>query len=130
MNQPWSSLSHLGFALALTLGATSALPSVVRAQSNDQAVRVADTELQGTLNMNEASPAQWQILPGIGPKLAERIIAYRSRHNFTKTTQLMRVKGVGRKTFNAIKAHLVTEGETTLQSLAKAPSHPFSSLAE
>lgn len=53
-----------------------------------------------SLNLNTASAAQLQTLPGIGPKLAERIVAYRRQKGpFQKIEQLMKVKGIGRSKF-------------------------------
>ncbi|MBI4551286.1 MAG: helix-hairpin-helix domain-containing protein, partial [Candidatus Latescibacteria bacterium] len=56
------------------------------------------------INLNTASSAQFQTLPGIGPKLAERIIAYRRQIGaFSTVEQLMNVKGIGRATLVKIK---------------------------
>ena len=70
--------------------------------------------LTGTLNVNDASADQWQLLPGIGPSTAAKVLDYRASHPFKTIEQVMRVKGIGRKTFNRIKPYLSTEGATTL----------------
>ena len=50
----------------------------------------------GPININEASIGQLISLPGIGPALAGRILAYRKEHGrFRATDDLIRVKGIG-----------------------------------
>ncbi len=56
------------------------------------------------LNLNTATAAQLDGLPGIGPKTAERIIEYRQKiGSFQKIEQLMNVRGVGEKNFLRLK---------------------------
>lgn len=48
------------------------------------------------INLNHADAATLQLLPGIGPALAQRIIAHRQTEGpFTRPEQLDDVKGVG-----------------------------------
>jgi competence protein ComEA len=61
----------------------------------------------GKVNINSASVDQLKVLPGIGPKLAARIVEYRQKSGSFKTTQeLMNVKGVGEKNFQKIQTYL------------------------
>jgi len=58
-------------------------------------------------SLNSASIAQLQLLPGIGPKMAERIIEYRKTNGkFRAIEQVMEVKGIGPKKFEKMKAFL------------------------
>ncbi len=61
----------------------------------------------GTLNLNTASSTALQRLPGIGPALAGRIVAYRKTHGpFARVAHITRVKGIGAKTLQALQPHL------------------------
>lgn len=66
------------------------------------------TSLGGKVNINSATQEQLEALPGVGPVLAERIIAFRkSKGRFTSLRQLMEVEGIGTKKYEALKS-LVT----------------------
>jgi competence ComEA-like helix-hairpin-helix protein len=52
----------------------------------------------GKININNADVGQLQLLPGIGPVLAQRIIAYRdSIGAFNDLNDLLMVKGIGQR---------------------------------
>lgn len=57
------------------------------------------------ININTATLAQFDALPGIGEVKAQAIIDYRTSHgSFTDITQLKNVKGIGDATFDKLKA--------------------------
>lgn len=66
-----------------------------------------------TVNINEASEAELAYLPGVGPATAHRIAQYRAKQPFKKVQHLMRVKGIGRKTFLKIQPFISTKGSTS-----------------
>jgi len=56
------------------------------------------------VNINSASRYTLTKLPGIGPKTAESIIDYRNSNNgFISKEQLLNIKGIGTKKYEAIK---------------------------
>lgn len=62
------------------------------------------------INVNQASAQELTALPGIGPQTAGDIIAYRQENGpFRSPEDIMNVKGIGRKTYEAIK-NLITIG--------------------
>lgn len=70
--------------------------------------------MSGTLNLNSATAAQLDQLPGVGEKAAARIIEYRKKTPFTRPEELVKVKGFGKKKFEKLKSHLTVSGNTTL----------------
>lgn len=59
---------------------------------------------EGTVNINTASSEELQRLPGVGPAIAARILAYRSQvGRFTTVDQLMEVSGIGEKKLAAMR---------------------------
>ncbi len=56
------------------------------------------------VNLNTATLAQLQGLPGVGPKTAQRIVEHRQKNGtFKKIEELMNVKGIGEKAFLKLK---------------------------
>ena len=56
------------------------------------------------VNLNTATMAQLETLPGVGKATAERIIEYREKSGgFKKVEDLMNVRGIGEKSFLKIK---------------------------
>ena len=66
------------------------------------------------VNLNTATQAQLEALPGIGPKAAQRIIEYRKQNgSFKKIEDVMNVKGFGEKTFLKLKPMLTVGDKAT-----------------
>jgi competence protein ComEA len=65
-------------------------------------------QLSGPVNVNTADAGQLDLLPGVGPKTAALIIAYRQAHGAFRSLQdLDRVKGLGPKKLEKIAPHVV-----------------------
>jgi competence protein ComEA len=62
------------------------------------------------VNINTARAEELDILPGIGPKMAQAIVDYRESHGrFSAIEDLLRVKGIGPKKFAALRAHITIQ---------------------
>ena len=60
-----------------------------------------------SVDINRASPQQLEALPQVGPKLAQRIVAYRKQHGpFTSIEALDSVKGIGPKLLHKMRPYL------------------------
>jgi competence protein ComEA len=68
------------------------------------------SELTEPINVNHASQTDLQKLPGIGPKLSQRILDQRAKAAFKSVDDLRRVPGIGPKTLEKLRPH-VTIGE-------------------
>lgn len=67
------------------------------------------TAPNSTVDLNTATLAQLDALPGVGPVLAQRILDYRTQNGpFTTIDQLQEVPGVGPKKFDSLKPHVRT----------------------
>lgn len=58
------------------------------------------------ININEAGVDELVELPGIGPSRAQAIIAEREKRKFRRVEDIMRVPGIGRKTFGRIRGSI------------------------
>lgn len=69
-----------------------------------------ETAAGAPLDLNQATPEQLDELPGIGPALAARIIAYRDEYGpFERIEQLGDVKGLGARTLEKLHPRLVLQ---------------------
>jgi competence protein ComEA len=89
-------LAVIGLFVACLLGQAVAIAS--------QAPKGQPAAPSAVINLNSATVAQLDTLPGVGVKLAERIIDYRTKNGgFKKIEDLMNVRGIGEKNFLKLK---------------------------
>jgi len=82
----------------------------------------ADAAPAGVVNLNNASAEQLQMLPGIGPAVAQRIVEHREKVGaFKQTEDLMLVRGIGEKSFEKLRPYVATAGATTLTEKVRLP---------
>lgn len=75
-------------------------------------VTAEEDETEWQIDLNKATEEQLQKLDGIGPVLAERIVAYRQEHgDFTSVDQLLEVEGIGEGILGGIRDMLIIEEE-------------------
>ena len=75
---------------------------------------------KGLLDLNQATDQDLDSLPGIGPKLAERIMEYRqSVGAFHSLDELRAVKGIGKKKFERIRPLVTVTSDTRVSERPK-----------
>ena len=84
------------------LKASAATPQQAEAQKGkekDATVPVID--------INQASEEDFAKLPGVGPELARRIVAFREKHGpFRRVEDLLVIRGIGHKKWRKIRPYL------------------------
>ncbi|MCC6148500.1 MAG: helix-hairpin-helix domain-containing protein [Anaerolineaceae bacterium] len=69
-----------------------------------------NTEATALLNLNTASQADLEKLPGIGSEKARQILSYREKNGaFTRIEEILKVTGIGDQIFDQIKHLIVAE---------------------
>ncbi|MCX6570369.1 MAG: ComEA family DNA-binding protein [Candidatus Aminicenantes bacterium] len=64
------------------------------------------------VNINTASASELETLPRVGPKIAQRIIDFRTKNgNFKKVEDIMKIQGIGEKVFENIRDLITVGGE-------------------
>jgi competence protein ComEA len=69
--------------------------------------------LDQPIDVNAASQEELQKLPGIGPKLAQRIADERDRSRFKSVDDLRRVSGIGPKTLEKLRPFVVVRSASS-----------------
>ena len=81
------------------LGVGAVRLSVAPVNQDDPAAK--DTHFR--IDLNQADEAALQLLPGIGPRMARRIVQYRGKRGaFRDVAQIVEVKGIGPTTLKRI----------------------------
>ena len=99
--------------IALIVTTLAAVAPAARAGFNPP--QTANQPAAPALNLNTATQADLEKLPGVGPATAKQILEYRQKNNgFKKVEELMNIKGIGEKSFLKLKP-LVTVTPPKLQ---------------
>jgi competence protein ComEA len=90
----------------LLLALVLSLASSSFAQSS-AASRPAAAKPTVVVNVNTATATELETLPGVGAKVAARIVEYRQKNGpFKKIEELMNVQGIGEKSFLKLRGQL------------------------
>ena len=105
------SSAAFAFVILLAAGAfaQTATPRTKPGASAEKAAsdKAASDKTAAPINLNTATVADLERLPGIGAKVAARIVDYRTKKGpFKKTEELMNVQGIGEKSFLKLRAQL------------------------
>ena len=104
----WAERASLPGVRVQTPAAESAVLSGADSGANGE--MADDLAPDETVDLNTATAAELQKLPGVGEALAERIIAYRAENGpFTAAEDLMKVKGIGEVKFDAVKDRITVD---------------------
>lgn len=90
-------------SIVLAVGALGGHPARALTGADPPSQGPPTAEQDTRININEAAPEQLTRLPGIGPARAEAIVAERQKRRFRRVEDIMRVPGIGRKTFSRIR---------------------------
>lgn len=94
----------LFLAVALAFAALPAAAQQKSAAPKSSPAPKAVATASAPVNLNTATQAQLETLPGIGAKAALRILEFRQKNgSFKKIEDLMNVKGIGEKSFLKLK---------------------------
>jgi len=95
----------------LVLVTLAVCPSTVSAMQAKATPKPAATQ-SAQVNLNTATAAQLEALPGIGAATAKRIVEHRQKTGgFKKIEELMNVKGIGEKSFLRLKPLVTVTAE-------------------
>ena len=79
------------------------------------AVALPAAAAEGVVNVNTADQQTLQLLPRVGPSVAQRIIEFREANGeFKSKSDLLLVRGIGERTFELMEPYVAVEGESTL----------------
>lgn len=103
---PEADLDSINLAMPLKDGMHVLIPR--KGEASPVAASVLSPQSTSPLiNINTASQAELESLPGIGPVLARRIIEFRQTHGpFNSIEELKKVPGIGEATFSRIKDYI------------------------
>ena len=92
---------------SLALAALFAAHPAAQATPKTASTRAEAKPASATINLNTATAAELEKLPGIGQKVAARIVEYRQKNGpFKKVEELMNVQGIGEKSFLQFRGQL------------------------
>lgn len=99
----WGGIAWLAAALlCVPLGSKTLKDLPVSLPNSAQGLAYGDP-----VDPNCLSAKQWEVLPRIGPKLAEQIVQHRRRkEGFKKVPELLAVRGIGDHTLGTISMYL------------------------
>ncbi len=91
----------------VVIGTTADPAGEVRQGAGGAAATGLGVGAETVVNLNQATEAQLETLPGVGPVTAQAILAWREKSGpFTAVTQLQEVDGIGPKTYERLASQV------------------------
>jgi competence protein ComEA len=88
-------------------GQTSLPPAVTSSAASGSASSPSDGSVNEVVDVNHATTAQLEALPGVGPATAAAIADYRAQHGpFRSIDDLGKVKGIGQAKLEQLRPHV------------------------
>lgn len=105
-------LAAIAIAGLLTVAVSGATP--VDAADVTKATFVSEKSRatpENPVDLNRADAAGLMSVPGIGPALADRIVAFREEHGpFRRVEDLLKVRGIGERSLEKLRPYLTVGG--------------------
>ena len=97
----------LNLAYELSDGEKVYIPSIF----DEETEYTIGSDVKNTkVNINKATASELETINGVGPALAEKIVAYRNENGrFSSVEDLKNVSGIGEKKFESIKDEVVVK---------------------
>jgi len=94
-------------SLAAAVWLFGSLPAIESSRVYAEAAEAARVETR--VNINRATDQELQVIPGIGPAIAKKIVDYRTQFgNFERIDELQNVSGIGPMKFEKMKLQITT----------------------
>jgi len=107
-------LAYLGGFLIVGMILRYAGVSVIYAEkiqpSKQQLIDAVQQDVKVQIDIRTATAEEIELLPGIGPKKAKSILAYRNTKPFDSPEELLNIKGIGAKTYLKMQPMLLPFG--------------------
>jgi competence protein ComEA len=109
-------MTRILIAAIFGIAVSAAAASAQNKATTPKAAATATATATAPVNLNTATAEQLATIPGVGQKMAERIIDYRQKNGgFKKVEDLMNVSGVGEKSFLKMKPLITVTAPKTGQ---------------
>jgi comEA protein len=97
-------ITRILMAAIVGIAVSAAAASAQNKATTPKAAATVTATATAPVNLNTATAEQLATIPGVGPRMAERIVDYRQKNGgFKKVEDLMNVSGVGEKSFLKMK---------------------------
>jgi len=98
-------------ALLLVVCGAGSAPLMLAAETDSRTASSAAANAR-QIDLNKASTEELTTIPGVGEALARRIIEFREKEGpFRRVEDLMKVKGIGEKSFQKMRSHVKVDSK-------------------